>query len=160
MTAVLHTLLEQAERQRDGLVQALQQAQQHQALLEQQAEQLRTYRDETERRGPTAAGRSAGMEMVQVHCGFMQRLDQALLQQAGTLQAAQERCARLHALRVAAEQRVAAVRRLLERRGQAAAAEEARRDQRRSDDAAQHRRVGAPAAFTATVTLGAGHDPR
>jgi flagellar FliJ protein len=138
MSALLQTLLEQAERQRDGLLQALQQARQHQGLMAQQAEQLRSYQAETRARGPLS-GRSAGVEVLHLHTGFMQRLDQALLQQGGTLRAAEERCQRLQALLLAAEQRVAGVRRLQERRAQATHALQSRREQRGADEAAAQR---------------------
>ena len=138
MSAALLTLLEQTERQRDGLLQALQQAQQHHDLLRRQAEQLREYRQETQARGPMS-GRSAGAEVLHLHAGFMQRLDQALLQQGGTLRAAEERCQRLRALLTATEQRAEGVRRLLQRRAQEQQSQQARRDQRGADEFAARR---------------------
>jgi len=137
MTAALHTLLEHAERQRDDALAALLQAESGLRRLEAQAEQLRDYRDDYRTRHPALGGRSAGIEALRCHQDFMQRLDQALHQQAGQLQAHAARCATLRAQLVAQETRVASVRKLLERRGQAAQVQADRLEQRRSDESAQ-----------------------
>lgn len=136
MTAALHTLLEHAERQRDDALAALLQGQAALRRLEAQADQLRDYRDDVRTRHPALGGRSAGIEALRCHQDFMQRLDQALHQQDGQLQAQQARCAALRSQLVAQETRVASVRKLLERRGQAAQLQADRLEQRRSDESA------------------------
>ncbi len=138
MTAALHTLLEHAERERDEAMAALLQAESVARRLQAQADQLRNYRDDVRTRHPALGGRSAGIEALRCHQDFMQRLDQALNQQDGQLQAQGQRCAALRAQLVAQETRVASVRKLLERRGQAARVQADRQEQRRSDDSAQN----------------------
>lgn len=138
MTAALHTLLEHAERQRDDALADLLQAEGALRRLQAQADQLRDYRDDYRTRHPALGGRSAGIEALRCHQDFMQRLDQALHQQDGQLQAQQARCAALRAQLVARETRVASVRKLLERRGQAAQVVADRLEQRRSDENAQN----------------------
>ncbi len=137
MTAALHTLLEHAEHERDETLAALLQAETTLRRLLAQSEQLRDYRDEVRTRHPALGGRSAGIEALRCHQGFMQRLEQALHQQDGQQRAQQIRCAALRAELVARETRVASVRKLLERRGQTAQRQADRLDQRRSDETAQ-----------------------
>lgn len=138
MTAALHTLLEHAEGQRDAALAALMQAEATVRRMQTQAEQLRAYRDDYRSRHPALGGRSAGIEALRLHQDFMQRLDQALQQQTGQVQACEGRCATLRSQLVAHETRVASVRKLLERRGQQAQVHADRLEQRRSDDAAQN----------------------
>ena len=137
MTTALHTLLEHAERQRDLALSALLQAEDAARRLQQQAEQLMIYRNEYRQRHPAMDGRSAGIEVLRSHQNFMLRLDQAMEQQQGQMQAADGRCTSLRHALVAHETRVASVRKLLERRGDGARQVAARQDQRRSDEAAQ-----------------------
>ncbi|MDP2004803.1 MAG: flagellar export protein FliJ [Rubrivivax sp.] len=138
MTAALHTLYEHAERQRDEAQAALLQAEATVRRLQAQAEQLRAYRDDYRARHPALGGRSAGIEALRCHQDFMQRLDQALHQQAGQQQSCEARCTVLRSALVAQELRVASVRKLLERRGQAAQHQADRLEQRRTDEAAQN----------------------
>ena len=142
MTAALHTLLEHAERLRDDALGAMLQAEDHLRSLLHQDEQLRAYREDYRQRHPALGGRSTSIELLRCHEGFMQRLDQALQQQQGTVEHAQTRCTQLRAALVAQETRVASVRKLLERRGAQAQQQATRLDQRRSDETAmnQHRR--------------------
>lgn len=142
MTAALHTLLEHAERQRDEALSATLGAEDQLRRLEQQQVQLEAYRDDYRLRHPALGGRSASIELLRYHEGFMQRLEQALQQQQGQVQQAQTRCTLLRQALVAEETRVASVRKLLERRGAQARHLAARQDQRRSDETAlhQHRR--------------------
>lgn len=142
MTAALQTLLEHAERQRDEALSALLQAEDHLRRQQLQEDQLLAYRQDYRQRHPALGGRSTSIELLRSHEGFMQRLDQALDQQRGQVQHSQNRGAQLRAALVAQETRVAAVRKLLERRGAQAQQQAARLDQRRSDETAmqQHRR--------------------
>jgi flagellar FliJ protein len=138
MTAALQTLLEHAEGQRDEALAATLLSEGTCRRLQQQAEQLLVYRDEYRQRHPAQGGRSASIELVRCHEGFMQRLDQAIAQQQQQLQAAEARIVAQRSALMACETRVASVRKLLERRGAQARHTAARQDQRRSDDAAQN----------------------
>jgi flagellar protein FliJ len=140
MTQALHTVLEHAERQRDDAMAQLLRAEEAARQLQRQVAQVHDYRDEYRQRHPAQGGRSTNIEMLRVHQGFMQRLDQALQQVQAQQQASEQRCHTLRAALVAHETRVASVRKLLERRDQQTQLDLARREQRRADDAAQRRR--------------------
>lgn len=140
MTQALHTVLEHAERQRDEAQGQLLRAEETVRQLERQAEQVHAYRAEYRQRHPAQGGRSTSIGMLRVHQGFMLRLDQALQQVQGQVQAAQARCGALRSALVAHETRVASVRKLLERRDQQTQLDQSRREQRHADDAAQRRR--------------------
>jgi|CXWL01.1.fsa_nt_gi flagellar FliJ protein len=139
MTLALHTLLEHAERERDETMAALLHAEEAARRLRVQADQLHAYRDEYRLRGPAHGGRSAPIELLRCHQGFMQRLEQALGQQQATLLAAQARVAEQRSALLAQEIRVASVRKLLERRGEDHQRAAARLEQRRHDDDAVQR---------------------
>ncbi len=136
MSTALQTLLDEAERQRDAALAALMQAEEAARGLHTQAAQLRAYRGDYHERGPTHCGRSTPIELLHCHRDFMQRLDQALAQQQGQLQAGQARVVQLRAALLAHEIRVASVRKLIERRTQDGRLVAARLEQRRGDDAA------------------------
>ena len=152
MTQALLTLLQLAERERDSAVAALLRAQDAVQALQAQAEQLEQYRAEYRQRHPALGGRSASIELLRCHQGFMQRLDDALAQQQAKVQAAHAHGAVLVAERVAHETRVASVRKLLERRGAEQGRVAARHEQRRSDEAAQQRHAAAPRPFAHSIT--------
>jgi flagellar FliJ protein len=139
MTQALHTLLEHAQRQRDEALAALQQAESAQAQLQLQADQLDAYQGEYDARHPARSGRAAPIELLRCHIGFMQRLHQAQAQQQGQLQAAQARVARQKQTLLALEMRLAAVRKLADRRGQERQRAANTLEQRRHDEAAQQR---------------------
>jgi flagellar FliJ protein len=152
MTASLHILLEHAERQRDEVLVALHRAEALQQRLQQQAEQLQAYRADYERRGPTQAGRSSGVEMLHVQSSFIGRLDQALNQHQQQQLGAEAQVQRLRQGLLPLELRVASVRKLIERRVLAQRGAEARLDQRRTDEAAQQ--ILWRAAVAGRATLG------
>lgn len=136
MSEALHTLLELETRARDELLAALARAEQQHLRLQAQAEQLLGYRDEYRARNPAGAGRSAGVELLRVHAGFMHRLEDTRGVLAQQTEGAALRLERLRAALVAQEQKVAAVRKLLERRASAAQQQQQRLEQRRADEAA------------------------
>lgn len=136
MSTSLQTLLNEAERQRDAALAALLQAEEATRRLQAQAQQLQAYRMDYHERGPTHAGRSTPIELLHCHRDFMQRLDQALEQQQGQLQAGEASVVQLRAALLAHEIRVASVRKLIERRAREARQIAARLEQRRGDDAA------------------------
>lgn len=137
MSTALHTLLEHAQHQRDEAQSALLQAETQLRRMQAQAEQLQAYRDDYRGRHPALGGRLAGIETLRCHQDFMQRLEQALQQQAGQMQGWNARCNALRSDLVAQELRVASVRKLLERRHQQAHHLVQRQEQRRSDEIAQ-----------------------
>ena len=139
MTQSLLTLLEQAERARDEGQAALQQAEQSARDLQEQAQQLTQYHSEYDARNPARNGRAAPIELLRCHLGFMQRLQQAQAQQQAQLHAAQQRVTqRIQAL-VGLEMRVAAIRKLLERREKEQRTVKQRQEQRGNDEASQQR---------------------
>ena len=139
MNQPLITLLEIAERERDSAEAALAQAEDMALRLQQQMEQLQAYRADYEARSPAGNGRAAPIELLRCHQGFMQRLDQALAQQQGTLQAARQRAEQRRAELMAQQMRVAGVRKLLERRLRELDAVGQKQEQRRSDELALQR---------------------
>lgn len=139
MTQALTTLLEHAEHQRDQAQAALRQAEELVRSSTLQAEQLQLYRAEYEARHPARSGRSAPIELLRVHLNFMQRLEQAQALQGSQLQAAQTRVEQRRQALIALETRVAAVRKLLQRRDQDQLQVELRREQRHNDEASQNR---------------------
>jgi flagellar FliJ protein len=140
MTQALHTLLDHAERQRDAAMARLLQAEETARRLHLQAEQLQAYRHEYRQRHPAQGGRTASIEVLRCHQGFMQRLDQALAQQQGQLETADACCSTLRVELLALQTRVASVRKLMERRGHEAQRRADRHEQNRSDEAAARRR--------------------
>lgn len=139
MSQSLQTLLEHAERARDEGQVALQQAEKAARDLQTQAQQLTAYHSEYDARHPARGGRAAPIELLRCHLGFMQRLQQAQAQQQAQLQAAQQRVTqRIQAL-VGLEMRVAAIRKLLERREKEQLTANQRREQRGNDEASQQR---------------------
>lgn len=147
MSQALKSLLEQAERERDAARAALAQAETVAQRLAQQSDQLLAYRADTHARGPTAAGRSAAIELVHHQHGFVQRLDQALDQVQGQQQHARARNEQLRQRLLALELRLASVRKLVERREMAMRIASARQEQRGADDVVMQRlwRLGADA---------------
>jgi flagellar FliJ protein len=137
MTQSLQALLQHAQTQRDEALVALQRAEDAAHQLQLQSEQLVVYANEYDARHPARGGRSAPIEVLRCHLGFMQRLQQAQAHQQGLLQAAQARTAKQRQALLALELRVAAVRKLLERRGKDQRQAADQLEQRRHDDAAQ-----------------------
>ena len=157
MTQALQSLMQHAERQRDDGVVALLQAEDATSRLQAQTDQLLTYRNDAEARHPAQGGRSASIELLRCHEGFMQRLDQAIAQSRAQLQQAERKVALCHAGLLALQTRVASVRKLLERRTVETQRRDNQLEQRRHDDAGNARRpaIGAPgqhAAFDAGTT--------
>ena len=142
MTRALHTLLEQAELDRDTALARLLQADEAARQARAQAEQLHAYREDYLRRAPALNGKSAHIELVRCHQGFMQRLDQAIAQQRGQLEGLEQQAAALREALLEREVRVAAVRKLIERRGQEQQRQAARAEQRHNDEAAQRLALG------------------
>ena len=136
MTQALQMLLEQAELERDTALARLLQADDAARQARAQSEQLHAYREDYRRRAPALNGKSAHIELVRCHQGFMQRLDQAITQQRAQLEGLEQQAAALRAALLEREVRVAAVRKLIERRGQEQQRRSNRIEQRQNDEAA------------------------
>ncbi len=132
----LRTLLEQAETERDAALARLLSADDAARQARAQAEQLHAYREDYRRRAPAQHGRSASIELVRCHQGFMQRLDQAIEQQRGQLQRLEQQAGEQREVLLQREVRVASVKKLLERRAQEGQRDAARAEQRQSDESA------------------------
>jgi flagellar FliJ protein len=133
----LNTLLEREQAERDRALAQLREAEAQAAQARTQAEQLRQYRADYVERWTRQFRQGGTMDLVQCYQSFMQRLEQAVQQQAQVAGHAQARLdTYLDALR-AAEMRVASVRKLIERRQQQLRHQAERADQRHTDEAAQ-----------------------
>ena len=135
--ALLQTLLQRAESERDTAALALRQAEDLVNQAQQQGQALHSYRGEYDQRW-TAHFRTAGTpELLHCHRGFGQRLDQAIAHHQVNTQHLGNRVQQARSVLLAREQRVAAVRKLIERRQAELQAIANRRDQRNTDEAAQ-----------------------
>lgn len=134
--SALRTLLEQAETERDAALARMLQADEAARQARAQAEQLHAYREDYRRRAPALNGRSASIELVRCHQGFMQRLDQAIDQQRGQLVRVEQQAAEQREVLMGREVRVASVKKLMERRAQEAQRHAARVEQRQTDESA------------------------
>jgi flagellar FliJ protein len=146
----LSTVFEHAQKLRDQALAACVQADDTVRKLRLQLDQLLTYRGEYEARDPARGGQSAPIDLVRGHFMFMQRLAQAAAQQQAQLQAAQQRAQALQEALVGQETRLAALRKLLQRRARETAHRADRAEQRQSDESAarQSWRDGAGAPTT------------
>ena len=135
--ALLHTLLERAEHERDITVQALRQAEALVAQAEQQAQALHSYRSDYDQRWTARFQQTGTPELLHCHRGFGQRLDQAIGHQHTNTQHLGNRVQQARHQLLLREQRVAAVRKLIGRRQADLLATANRHDQRSTDEAAQ-----------------------
>jgi flagellar FliJ protein len=141
----LNTLLEYEERERDAARMRMHDAHVQAEHARAQADDLERYRHDYGQRWSRQFRQSGTAEIVQCYQSFMQRLDHAVVQQAAVATHARQRAdATVEVLR-AHEQRVAAVRKLIERQQQALARAGQRAEQRRDDEFAQrsHARLAA-----------------
>ncbi|WP_395699100.1 flagellar export protein FliJ [Aquabacterium sp.] len=138
-SATLNTLLEQAEAERDAQAAVLRQCEAAAAQARQQIEQLNAYRAQYQQRWTSQFRQAGAIELVQCYQGFSQRLDQAITMQNQVTTQAEARVQQARAALVAHEQRVAAVRKLIERRRAEQQRLADRREQRSTDEAAQRR---------------------
>jgi flagellar FliJ protein len=135
--ALLQTLLQRAESERDTAALALRQAEALVAQADEQGRALNTYRGEYDQRWTARFQESGTPELLHCHRGFGQRLDQAIAHQQLNTQHLGNRVQQARNLLLAREQRVAAVRKLIARRESELQAIASRRDQRTTDEAAQ-----------------------
>jgi flagellar FliJ protein len=132
--AALQTLLDHAVAQRDNALAAHRRAIVALQGAQAQAEQLVAHRKDTIERAGARAQENANLVMMQSYQGFMQRLDDAVRQQQARVDAALARRESAEHLLVAAEQRVASVRKILDGRLALAGQIAARIEQKASDE--------------------------
>lgn len=149
----LHTLLQHEQTRRDQAALRVHRAEQSAERARAQADQLLSYRAEYETRWAAQFQHRATMEIVHCYRGFMQRLDQAVVQQARQTQGVEAHLDQARRALIEAERQVASVRKLIERRTAEQLRLAGRREQRQADDLALRlRRHPAPHA-------GALHEP-
>ena len=145
---LLQTVLARAEADRDTAQGLMRQAEQLLLQARQQADSLHQYRSEYDQRWVARFRQSGTPELLQCHRSFGQRLDYAIEVQDNTHQQLEHRLLQARQALLAREQRVAAVRKLIER-GQIDLRQQTdRREQRNTDEAAQ-RSLGRIEALTA-----------
>ena len=136
MNTTLQLVLAHAERLRDTTLAVMLQGDEAVRRLRAQADQLAAYRSEYRARGPASTGVATSIDALRRHAEFMQRLEQAVTQQALSLESAEITAARQRTELVAQEMRVASARKLLERRMAEQQRAQSRLEQRRTDEAA------------------------
>jgi flagellar protein FliJ len=131
----LHTLLEQAESQRNIALAAFGHARARRDDARTQSRELALYRDDYTARwnGEFKRG-AAALEVLRSYHQFAGRLELAISQQAHALAVCEQALVRANDVLAAHELRVASVRKLIERRVHEARAVHAQREQRASDD--------------------------
>ena len=145
MTSItlLQTVLARAEADRDTAQGLLRQAEQRLQQARAQADSLHQYRSEYDQRWVARFRQSGTPELLQCHRSFGQRLDVAIDAQDNTHQHHEQRRQQARLALLAREQRVAAVRKLIERRQTDQRQQTDRREQRNTDEAAQRSYSGA-----------------
>lgn len=152
-TQALLTLLERETAIRDEAAVALRQAVEHRDRVLDQAAQLAQYRADYVSRWQAQFARSAPIEILTCYRSFMARLDQAVSQQDALAERARASAERNREFLVEAERRVAAVRKLIERRQAEHRKTLDRREQKLNDEAAQ--RAGWKASQAAAAAAAA-----
>lgn len=132
----LALLLAQAERERDEALAEQFRTEAARRAAVSQAEQLVAYRRDYERRWSAEFCRDGKIELIRCYQGFMQRLTQAVEQQERVAAHAAAHAERAEAIVRGLEVRVAALKKLVERRLREREVAAARREQRESDDRA------------------------
>ncbi len=135
--AALNLLLERASAERDSALVALQRAEAALAAAAGQFDRLGRHREEFDDRWLERSRLGIGAPLVQCRHDFGQRLDQAIEMQQAQQQRARRRLDAARATVVEREQRVAAVRKLIERRALAALRIAERFEQRAMDESAR-----------------------
>jgi flagellar FliJ protein len=135
-TQSLTILLGQAERQRDAAIAEHQRAQTASDAAATQADQLRAYRKDYELRWSAQFCREGKIELVRCYQSFMERLTQAVDQQAQVAAHSLTQTERALIVVREAELRCASVRKLIERRTLEVRLDAERRDQKQNDEMA------------------------
>ncbi|MGP1630176.1 MAG: flagellar export protein FliJ [Giesbergeria sp.] len=133
----LQVAVELAERQRDAARHALQDARASAAAAQDQLNQLQTYADETQSRWGVRAGASVAPEVLFHHRHFMGRLEHAMELQARVIADHAQRVAGAESQLLAAELRLATLKKLVAKRERERQLLEQRREQKQTDERAQ-----------------------
>lgn len=133
----LHTLQLRETQERDQALGALRNAERLAQRAGEQAQQLLDYRAEYEARWKAQFHRSGTMEIMACYRSFMQRLDQAVTQQARQVELAQQHAEQCRAELLERERKLASVRKLLDKRVAEGRHSTQRREQKHNDDLAQ-----------------------
>jgi flagellar FliJ protein len=140
-------LLDHERRTRDEALQALSRAEGAAGQADAQAQALNVYRSEYVERWRARFREPSSMALMQSYQGFMQRLEQAIVQQRNAVAQAHSRVDQARGVLLRNQRRVASVEKLIERRQQQQQHQLARREQLRSDETAQRahaRRIAQP----------------
>jgi flagellar protein FliJ len=137
----LHTLLDQAEQQRNIALAAFSQSRARRDEARTQARDLQTYRDDYSARWNGQFQRGAALEVLRSYHQFAARLELAIAQQSQALAICEQALARANDVLAAHELRVASVRKLIERRRHEQRQGLERHEQRASDEQAQRMRA-------------------
>ncbi|MDN3919768.1 flagellar export protein FliJ [Roseateles violae] len=132
----LGVLLERAEAQRDEAQRQLLDVQQRAAAARNQHAQLNQYRGDYQQRWSQQFARQATMDIVGCYKSFGDRLDQAIDSQGHVAQHAEQRVERARENLRELEMRVAAIRKLIERRSLEAQRKAQRQEQKAVDEQA------------------------
>jgi flagellar protein FliJ len=139
--ALLTSLLQRAEAERDTAITVLRQAEAQQAQAQAQADQLQAYRQDFDQRWTLRFRQSGARELLDCRQAFGERLQQAITGQASQTSQMANRVALARKALLQREQRVGAVRKLIERRAAELARIAQRRDQRANDETAQRQHL-------------------
>jgi flagellar FliJ protein len=144
----LNLLLEQAEGLRDSAVVALQHARDAAEAAQAQLQGLLAYRGDYQKRWSQQFGQSGAIEIVHCYRNFNDRLEHAIEHQQRVITQTQAQCESARDALQQRELRVAAVKKLIERRVAEERRTAERREQKQTDESAQQsawRRNGAGA---------------
>ena len=136
-TTALEVLLEREEADRDAIALRVRHAQSHLDRLQAQMSQFTQHRADYMARWQQQFHQAGGIEILQCYRSFMQRLDQAMAQLTQQRQQAELNLAHQRQQLVQAETRVAAIKKLVERRLQTQQLAQTRREQKQADEVAQ-----------------------
>jgi len=153
-TQTLQMLLEREEGDRDTATIALRQAERHLARVDQQMAQFESYRTDYVSRWQGEFQHAGGIEILHCYRSFMQRLDDAMAQLTAQQVHAQASVRRCQTMLLEAETRVAAIRKLIERRIEGHERLERRREQKNTDEMAQRAAWMGSASGLAAGALG------
>jgi len=146
----LHTLLEQAEQQRNIALAAFNQSRARRDEARTQAHELETYRDDYSAKWSGQFQRGAALEVLRSYHQFAARLELAISQQAHALAICEQAMTRANDVLAAHELRVASVRKLIERRRHELRQGAEQREQRTADEIALRMAKSARNPFAGT----------
>ncbi|WP_343639223.1 flagellar export protein FliJ [Roseateles sp.] len=132
----LTVLLERAEAERDEALRHLQEAQARASSARNQHDQLSQYRSDYQSRWAHEFSQRTTVQLLGCYQNFGQRLDQAIGQQAGIADFADQRLTAARDVLRERELRVASVRKLIERRRAETLRTQMRQEQRATDEQA------------------------